>query len=275
MAQVEGVVDLVDRGANRNSDPESQGAKPIERARYGFLPARRLRLLQTARAGRNRRAHHRRASRRSPGDSLRARPIRRGSRRRRGRPSFLAADRPAGTTVGHRHHSAGSWPELRHARERAAAARRACNVSGRGLRSVVDDIQARVVWGASGFRRVTSLSTAGNSRASVGFADAPLAVPRRDGRHFPPVVLDLRFGARLALHIMFTLPLALIGGVVGVCSPAGCCRSRRSSASSRCSASRPETASCWSRTFGTSVNRKGSPMLTAVVRGRRNGSCRS
>ena len=71
---------------------------------------------------------------------------------------------------------------------------------------------------------------------------------------------------RLTLLVAFTIPFALIGGVVGgACSPAASCRSARWSASSRCSASPPATASCWSATTATWKTRKASRSASALV----------
>ena len=54
-----------------------------------------------------------------------------------------------------------------------------------------------------------------------------------------------------ALIIMLNLPLALMGGVIGVFLAAGCYRSHPSSGLSRCSASPRVMASCSSPTSGT------------------------
>ena len=62
------------------------------------------------------------------------------------------------------------------------------------------------------------------------------------------LVIDSDFASlRLTLGVAFTLPFALVGGGVGVhfISPEESCRRGHSSASSRCWASPPATASCW------------------------------
>ena len=91
-----------------------------------------------------------------------------------------------------------------------------CNVAGRDLGSVVDDIQAGGRVRQCRCRPATAWSTVGSSRASRA---------RRSGCSRSACVviaglfmlLVLAFGrARDALIVMVNLPLALIGGVVGV-----------------------------------------------------------
>ena len=91
-----------------------------------------------------------------------------------------------------------------------------CNVAGRDLGSVVDDIQAAVVAGGADAGRLSrrirrpvrerAERVAAAARSSASLAIAGLFM-----------LLVLAFGrARDALLVMVNLPLALIGGVAGV-----------------------------------------------------------
>ncbi len=140
-------------------------------------------------------------------------------------------------------HPQGSWAEHHRPRERAAQDR------GHGQRGRPRPARGR--------RRHPPGDRQGGAaagrlphrvRRSVRERGAGLAHPvapwrRRDLGIFLLLFVAFR-SARDALLVMLNLPLALIGGVMGVFAPVACSRWRRSSASSPCSASPPATASC-------------------------------
>ena len=91
-----------------------------------------------------------------------------------------------------------------------------CNVAGRDLRSVVDDIQARV-----GSERPAAAGLPRRVRRAVrersaGVATAPVALASASSSRILFVLTSAFGSSRDALLIMLNLPLALIGGVVGV-----------------------------------------------------------
>ena len=118
-----------------------------------------------------------------------------------------------------------------------------CNVSGRDLRSVVDDIQARVSQAVrlpQGYHIEYGGQFESEAQASRQLLWLSLGVIIAIF-----FLLMSAFGsARDGLLIMLNLPLALIGGSWGFISLAACCRSPRLWASLRCLASPRETASC-------------------------------
>ena len=133
------------------------------------------------------------------------------------------------------------------------------NVSGRDLRSVVNDIQARV-----GAERPAAAGLSRRVRRPVrergaGVAAAALAVARRDRRDLLHPVGRVRLVARRPADHAQPAARADRRRRWASTWPAACCRSRRSSASSRCSASPRATASCWSRTSATCRSTKASP----------------
>ena len=126
-----------------------------------------------------------------------------------------------------------------------------CNVAGRDLRSVVNDIQARVsrVGGAAG--RLPHRVRGAVRERGRRVTSAAVAVDRRHRRHLLHPVVGVRLGPRRAAD--HGEPAARAHrrrgrGLSGRRRAVGGVHRR---ASSRSSASRPGTASCWCRTSST------------------------
>jgi Cu/Ag efflux pump CusA len=129
-----------------------------------------------------------------------------------------------------------------------------CNVAERDLRGVIDDVQRHVrseVTLPAGYRveyggQFESEASASRRLSWLGIASV-LAILL--------ILATALKSFRDSLIIMLNLPLALIGGVVGVFLSEVSCRAS-SSGSSLCLASRRETGLCWFHTSSISCRRK-------------------
>ena len=214
MASVPGVADL---------SLEQQMDVPFVRfvlnrptiARYGLRPGDVAEAIETSFAGRDRRAHLR------PGHGVRSDREVRPVCRRRLRADCRSADRHADGRHRAGASAGGRAPRTRAehgaARERPAPDRRSPATSPGAISgSVVDGHPARRWRSRCRCRPAIALSTAASSKASRArrsgcWGSASLVIAGLF------MLLVLAFGrARDALLVMVNLPLALIGGVVGV-----------------------------------------------------------
>ena len=242
MAQVEGVVDL---STEAQTDIPTLRVKvePDAAARYGIPSGEAAEALQTARAGkvvgqvlegqvafplviRYARDEHA-----SDLDAV-------------GSTMIEASRSLAGAVVGGRDDRARSRAELHHARKRAAAGSWCSATSPGAICGAWSTISSARVAQAVTLPQGYHIEYGGQFESEAQASRQLLWLSLGVVVAIFFVLMSAFGSARDASLVMLNLPLALIGGVQASIWPAACCRSPRSSASSRSSASPPATASC-------------------------------